>query len=109
MPAEAVLLGDFNLLPSSPEYEALVGPMDRKFGYGRVNVSHRLVDAWVATGQAEESGITFPAEPAKGYDLACRIDYAFVTLDLVHRLKKCWIDNAAQGSDHQPVWVELAD
>lgn len=109
MPSEAILLGDFNLLPGSPEYEALVGPMDRKFGYGRVNVSHRLVDAWVATGHAEEDGITFPAEPAKGHDLACRIDYAFVTLSLVGRLKKCWIDSAAQGSDHQPLWIELAD
>lgn len=109
MPREAVLLGDFNLLPGSPEYEALVGPIDRKFGYGRVNVSHRLVDSWVATGHAENEGVTFPAEPTKGYDLACRIDYAFVTLDLVHRLKKCWIDSAAQGSDHQPVWLELAD
>lgn len=109
MPAEAVLLGDFNLLPGSPEYESLVGPMDRAHGYGRVNVSHRLVDAWVATGHAEADGITFPAEPAKGYHRGCRIDYAFVTLDLARRLRKCWIDGEAQGSDHQPVWVEMAD
>ena len=109
MPHEAVLLGDFNLLPGSPEYEALVGPIDRKFGYGRVNVSHRLVDSWVATGHGEADGITFPADPSKGMDLACRIDYAFVTLDLVQRLKQTWIDNEAQGSDHQPFWLELAD
>lgn len=109
MPAAAVLLGDFNLLPGSPEYESIVGPLDKKFGYGRVNVSHRLVDAWVATGHGEQDGVTFPAEPAKGYHLACRIDYAFVTLDLVRRLKRCWIDDDARGSDHQPVWLEMAD
>jgi endonuclease/exonuclease/phosphatase family metal-dependent hydrolase len=108
MPAEAIVLGDFNLLPGSPEYETLVGPKDSDFGYGRVDVSHRLIDAWVATGHAEDEGITFPAAPAKGYDQGHRIDYAFVTLGLAPRLKACWIDNDAAGSDHQPVWVELA-
>lgn len=108
MPTEAVLLGDFNSLPGSPEYDALVGPKDRAFDYGRVDVGHRLVDAWVASGHGESDGITFPAAPAKGYQRGCRIDYAFTTLGLVPRIKSCWIDNDAQGSDHQPVWLELA-
>lgn len=107
MPGDALLQGDFNLVAGSPEYEALVGPKDRDFGYGRVDVGHRLVDAWVATGHAENEGITFPAAVERGYERGFRIDYAFVTLGLVQRLKKCWIDNDAPGSDHQPVWVEL--
>ncbi len=106
MPAEAILTGDFNLVPGSPEYEALVGPKDRDFGYGRVDVGHRLVDAWVATGHAEDEGITFP--PQDGYKRGYRIDYSFVTLGLASRLKACWIDGDAPGSDHQPVWFELA-
>jgi endonuclease/exonuclease/phosphatase family metal-dependent hydrolase len=108
MPAEAILMGDFNLKPGSVEYETLVGPKDPDFGYGRVDVSHRLIDAWVATGHAEGDGVTFPAAPERGYGEGYRIDYAFVTLGLAARLKACWIDNDAAGSDHQPVWIELA-
>jgi endonuclease/exonuclease/phosphatase family metal-dependent hydrolase len=107
MPAEAILMGDFNLKPGSPEYETLVGPKDPDFGYGRVDVSHRLIDAWVATGHDESDGITFPAAPERGYDQGHRIDYVFVTLGLAQRLKSCWIDSDAPGSDHQPVWVEM--
>ena len=108
MPAEAIVMGDFNLRPGSPEYETLVGPKDPDFGYGRVDVSHRLIDAWVATGHGEGDGITFPAAPEHGYDQGHRIDYVFVTLGLAPRLKSCRIDNDAAGSDHQPVWVEMA-
>jgi endonuclease/exonuclease/phosphatase family metal-dependent hydrolase len=107
MPADAILVGDFNLVAGSPEYEALVGPKDSDFGYGRVDVSHRLIDAWVATGHAEDEGITFPAAVERGYERGYRIDYVFVTLGLASRLKSCRIDNDADGSDHQPVWVEL--
>ncbi|WP_395018554.1 endonuclease/exonuclease/phosphatase family protein [Dongia sp.] len=105
MPEDAILSGDFNLVPGSPEYEALVGPKDRDFGYGRVDVGHRLVDAWVATGHGEAEGVTYP--PCHGQP-GVRIDYSFVTLGLAPRLQKCWIDNDAPGSDHQPVWIELS-
>jgi hypothetical protein len=27
---------------------------------------------------------------------------------MAHRVRRCWIDHTAQGSDHQPLWVELA-
>jgi len=107
MPEDAIVLGDFNTLPGSPEYEALVGPMDRDFGYGRVDVGHRLVDAWVATGHGEMDGITFPGDAPGGKDMPCRIDYIFTTLGLAPRLKRCWIDAKAEGSDHLPVWAEL--
>jgi endonuclease/exonuclease/phosphatase family metal-dependent hydrolase len=108
MPEDAIVLGDFNSLPGSREYEAIVGPMDKDFGYGRVDVGHRLVDAWVATGHRQDEGITFPGDAPGGKERPCRIDYVFTTLGLVPRLKSCRIDNAAQGSDHQPVWVEMA-
>jgi len=108
MPEDAIVLGDFNSLPGSKEYEAIVGPMDTDFGYGRVDVGHRLVDAWVATGHKQDEGITFPGDAPGGKDMPCRIDYVFTTLGLAPRLKSCRIDNAAPGSDHQPVWVEMA-
>ena len=108
MPEDAIVLGDFNSLPGSKEYEAIVGPMDKDFGYGRVDVGHRLVDAWVATGHGQDEGITFPGDAPGGKDMPCRIDYVFTTLDLASRLKSCRIDTAAQGSDHQPVWIDMA-
>ena len=36
-----------------------------------------------------------------------RIDYVFVSAGLAGRVRGARIDNDAQGSDHQPVWVEL--
>lgn len=109
MPRDAIVLGDFNSVPRSAEYEALVGPLDKHFSYGRVDVSHRLIDAWVATGHAEEDGVTYPLDEEHGYQRPFRIDYCFLTSGLLPRLKSCWIDEAADGSDHQPVWIELAD
>ncbi len=109
MPRDALVLGDFNTVPRSPEYEALVGPFDPDFGYGRVDVSHRLIDAWVATGHGEMEGVTYPLDTARGYTEEYRIDYCFLTAGLLPRLKSCRIDSEAPGSDHQPVWIELAD
>jgi len=37
-----------------------------------------------------------------------RIDHCFVTADLAPRVTRAWIDNNAQGSDHQPVFFEFA-
>ncbi len=36
-----------------------------------------------------------------------RIDYVYVSADLAGRVCAARIDDDAQGSDHQPVWVEL--
>jgi len=106
MPEEAIFLGDFNLEPGSAEYEALVGPWEPD--YGRIHVRHRLIDAWAATGHEETSGVTFPEKASDGWKRPVRIDYCFVTPGLVPRLRETRIDNEAQGSDHQPVWVEMA-
>jgi exonuclease III len=67
-----------------------------------------LIDAWVAAGNNENDGITFPPNPnyPKTKD-GWRLDYCFVTPTLEYAVKKAWIDIDAQGSDHQPMWVEL--
>ena len=102
MPREAVLMGDFNLEPSSPLYDRIVGPLSPE--YGRMNAIEGFVDAWVATGHGEREGITCPASGASPDQ---RIDYCFVSTPLLPRLRACWIDDEAAGSDHQPVWTEL--
>ncbi len=105
MPADAVLLGDFNFEPGSPEYEALVGPKEPV--YGRVLARGRFADAWVASGHDEGEGITLPEDPARPKLSAMRLDYGFVSAGLADRVTRTWIDDAAQGSDHQPFWIEL--
>jgi len=102
MPASAILLGDFNMTPRSPEYESLVGALDPV--YGRLVEADRFADVLTLAGLAENEGITFPGSRGKQPK---RIDHGFVTPDLAGRVKRAWIDDKADGSDHQPVWVEL--
>ena len=90
LPERALLLGDFNLMPESPEHAALC---DGETG---------LVDSWLALGHEEGPGWTCHEE--RGGE---RIDYAFVTPDLKDRLHRMSVDHAAQGSDHQPIRVEV--
>ena len=102
MPRDAVLMGDFNLVPSSPLYDRIVGPLSPE--YGRMNAIEGFVDAWVATGHGEREGVTFPGDDTEPPQ---RIDYCFVSTPLLPRLRAAWIDGDAAGSDHQPVWTEL--
>ena len=71
MPADAILLGDFNFEWDAPEYDRIVGPRRRE--YGRLNRLTGFVDAWVAAGHREDEGATIPA--------GRRIDYCFVSAD----------------------------
>jgi endonuclease/exonuclease/phosphatase family metal-dependent hydrolase len=89
MPQAAVVLGDFNCTPDSPERHLL---------------AKNLVDALELAGLAPTEGITFPAttnEPPQ------RLDHIFMTPDLAPLFRRAWIDDEADGSDHQPVWLEL--
>lgn len=96
MPREAILMGDFNFLHDSPEYEAIIGPMTPK--YGRLANRDGFVDAWVAVGNSEADGDT--------YELS-RLDYCFVSSPLAGRIRGCLIDNEADASDHFPVVTEI--
>ena len=97
MPGEAILMGDFNFDWAAPEYDQIVGPLSP--GYGRLNRSTGFVDAWVAAGHREDEGATIPS--------GRRIDHCFLSPPLAARVRSCWIDTEASGSDHQPLWVEI--
>jgi endonuclease/exonuclease/phosphatase family metal-dependent hydrolase len=97
MPADAMLLGDFNFDWVAPEYDRIVGPLSAQ--YGRLNRLTGLVDAWVAAGHREDDGATI--------DSGRRIDFCFVSSALARRVLACRIDADAVGSDHQPLWVEM--
>jgi len=97
MPADAILLGDFNFVWHAPEYDRIVGPLSER--YGRLNRRTGFVDAWVAAGHREDEGVT--ADNGK------RIDFCFVSATLAHRVRASRIDANATGSDHQPLWVDI--
>ncbi len=96
MPADAILMGDFNFEWSAPEYDRVVGPLTEQFG--RLNRLTGFVDAWVAAGHRENTGATISSGQ--------RIDFCFVSAALASRVRSCRVDDDAVGSDHQPVWVE---
>jgi len=97
MPAEAILLGDFNFESDSLEYEEIVGPISAK--YGRLSRLTGFVDAWVVAGHREDEGATIPD--------GRRIDYCFVSAALAARVQSSWIDTDTAGSDHYPLWTEI--
>lgn len=95
----AVLCGDFNFLPGSPEYLDLQAPL----GDG----VPCLRDAWclLHPGQphaptAGVHGAGWLAEPA-----CC--DFFFVGENLSAGLRGLSVDGSCQASDHQPVLLEL--
>ncbi len=103
MPASTLFMGDFNSRPDSLEYDLVAGPRDPVFG--RITEVDRYADVLTLGGLAEDKGITFPASRGKP---ATRIDHCFVSIDLIPKLRRAWIDSDADGSDHQPLFVELA-
>jgi endonuclease/exonuclease/phosphatase family metal-dependent hydrolase len=98
MPEEAVLMGDLNCAPDSAEYARLVGPHAPK--HGRLVERAGLCDAWTASGLDESEGSTHP-------DAGRRIDHILLSSRLAPQARRVWVDDAAQGSDHWPVWCDL--
>ncbi len=105
MPKSFVLLGDFNLEPKDPEYDYLVGPRDGDLG--RLSSGEEFVDTWVVAGHDEKEGVTYTTDPAVGEARGMRIDYAFVDESMKDRVLGARIDEAAEGSDHKPYWIDL--
>lgn len=100
MPYEAVLMGDFNFTPDAREYALLAGPPG-EYG-GRLINPEGFVDAWVQSGQPPSGGATceFLGKPL-------RIDYFFVSARLREQIEAVRVDETAQGSDHQPLWMDI--
>jgi endonuclease/exonuclease/phosphatase family metal-dependent hydrolase len=98
MPEATIWLGDFNMTPDSEEYSLLTSNAGTGGGF---------LDAWETAPQREGQGPTYPERVIDGRIEGDRLDYAFLSADLAPRLAACRIDDEAQGSDHQPVWIEL--
>src|SRR5690606_22091929 len=97
IPAPAIVAGDFNAQSDSREYAEMAGETHEK--HGLLTRRDRFVDAWIAAGNDPAGGFTRVGtydEPRGPW----RIDYAFVTPDLAASIRRAWIDETAEGSDH---------
>ncbi len=100
MPVPAIVMGDFNAAARSREYEVLCGEDSHR---GRLTTTLHLIDTWIAAGNQATEGVTFVSN-----GVPVRFDYIFVTPDLAGRIRSAAIGERAQGSDHQPVFAEMA-
>jgi endonuclease/exonuclease/phosphatase family metal-dependent hydrolase len=86
MPPESIVLGDLNFGPGAPEYARLA-----------TSTAAPYVDAWTRVRDGAE-GASKDGE---------RIDHCWVTPALAESVRWAWVDEAADGSDHQPVWFHF--
>ncbi|MFC4931233.1 endonuclease/exonuclease/phosphatase family protein [Massilia sp. GCM10023247] len=98
--APAVLMGDFNMLPDSPEYARLLAPF--------TDGTPALRDAWRLAQPGRPHAPTV-AVHAAGPDAGqpFTFDFAFVSTDLAGRVRRVQVNGARTGSDHQPLLLEL--
>ena len=104
-PETYVLMGDFNMLPHSPEYRAVTGTPDHEFG--APVVARYAVDAGALPGGDTRPTCVNLEDPADA-SRHKRLDYCFVHPLLAAKVAAVRVDAEAIGSDHKPVWLELA-
>ncbi len=83
-------MGDFNFFPEWPDYATMAGEAE---------------DA-LADVSPPPNVMSF-YNPAEVNPLQ-RLDYGFATLALAKRVIRSWIDEKVAGSDHRPLWFEIA-
>ncbi len=104
LPQEFLIMGDFNMEPEGAEYIAMVGRNDTY--YGRTPRAGYPTDAEAHLKTRPEDGYSWISEDGSR---RMHLDYCFVSGGLAGRLEACRVDTSARGSDHFPVWVELAE
>ncbi len=103
-PFDAIIMGDFNTEPDTPEYKEMVGSTPGN--KGEVRYRHAFVDSWLAMSDGTEGATVF-VDPRRKLDRDVRFDYCFVGCGLADRLVSARVDRDADGSDHQPLWLEI--
>ena len=103
-PEAFIVMGDFNMLPGSPEYVELAGRPDHEFGMPLT--ADLAVDAAQRLAVADLVTWVDPDRPADKSRHKC-IDYIFTSASLAKSLQRLWSDRDAVGSDHLPLWAEL--
>ncbi|MDK4739380.1 endonuclease/exonuclease/phosphatase family protein [Rhizobium sp. CNPSo 3464] len=103
LPEDFILMGDFNMVPESPEYCALAGLKDAF--YGRMPRFDVPTDALDVVGALKPEAYSW-MDP-KDRNKRMHLDYCFISCGLSDRLRSAHVDIDAEGSDHFPVWVEI--
>ncbi|NRP70923.1 hypothetical protein ILFOPFJJ_01805 [Ensifer psoraleae] len=100
VPNSSIVLGDFNLDPSSEDYSLIVG--DRHSRHGRMTpFVGGLMDAWTLVHGGNETAATQSSDGVTF--LGRRIDYCFVSPDMADKVKSAEVLAETIASDHLPV------
>jgi endonuclease/exonuclease/phosphatase family metal-dependent hydrolase len=94
----ALLTGDFNFVPGSPEYLQLLAPFDEAV--------LPYCDAWALRHPFAAHAPTVGVHDPKG--TPCTFDFIFASSDLASRVRSVRVLSDVAGGDHQPVLIELA-
>jgi len=99
--ASSLLCGDFNFDVSDPQH-ALIGKSDRP------GLNYR--DAWSICHPGQPHALTCGLHDREQWSEGpdCR-DFIFTTKDLSGRIRRVEVDTRTDASDHQPIFIELAD
>jgi len=95
----AILVGDFNFPVDDPAYTELQAPLPAG--------AQRYRDAWRAVHAERPHTPTFCVHSKAYSKTPYCCDFAFVSEDLVPRLRDVRVDSATRASDHQPLLLEL--
>lgn len=98
---DAIVVGDFNMLPDSPEHLRLTAP------FGDATAS--LHDAWRLAQPGRRHAPTVGLhDESPDAGIPFTFDYAFVSAGLAPRVARVRVDGSEGGSDHQALLLELA-
>jgi endonuclease/exonuclease/phosphatase family metal-dependent hydrolase len=100
-PLSAVLCGDMNFPATAAERTRLLAPFD--------DATPVFLDSWSVRHPALPHAPTVGIHPVDFVDAPACFDFVFITADLAPRVCDHGVDPDTQASDHQPVWIELAD
>ena len=100
-PASAILCGDMNFPAEAAERRRLLSPFEDPIPAFR--------DSWEVLHPDRPHAPTVGIHKVDFVDRPSCFDFVFVTEDLAPRLVGLGIDAVTSASDHQPVWIDLAD
>ncbi|MBO3758160.1 endonuclease/exonuclease/phosphatase family protein [Ciceribacter sp. L1K22] len=103
LPEDFVIMGDFNMVPDSPEYIEMVGLED--YFYGRPARHGQVVDALARAGKLTPASYSWIDH--RNHAERKHLDYCFLSPGLAPKLVDALVDVDAVGSDHFPVHVDI--
>jgi endonuclease/exonuclease/phosphatase family metal-dependent hydrolase len=109
---DAILCGDFNCLPASPEWQRLQTPFtaaDTADGAQAVPPAPTFIDAWCVANPERAHLPTAGLLPSVYFAQAVCLDFVFLSESMRSRLLQVVVDLGCTASDHQPVIAVFDD